>query len=71
VTDLHPLDPCYLEMYDGYGFVAREAALIVDALTGALHDGLPLTNLAALLAEALRRAERIHGVAAAERERWA
>jgi hypothetical protein len=58
------------EMYEGYGVVAREVALIVDALT-ALDDGVPLVNMPGLVTEALRRAERVHQVAAAERERWA
>lgn len=60
----------WAEMYDGYGAVAREAALAVDALRLALDDG-PLDNLPALVREALHRVERVHAIAAAERERWA
>lgn len=60
----------WAEMYEGYGVVAREAALIVDALT-AIDDGVPLVNIPAIVTDALRRAERVHAVAAAERERWA
>ena len=59
------------EMYDGYGVVAREAALIVDALEALVQVGVPAVNVPELLTDLLRRAERIHAVAAAERERWA
>lgn len=57
------------ELYDAHGAIAREAAIAVDALRGALGP-VELDELPALLREALRRVERIHAVAAAERERW-
>src|SRR5262245_37127301 len=56
-------------MYDGYGAVARESELAVDALRLALDA--PIDDLPGLLREALRRVERVHVVAATERERWA
>jgi hypothetical protein len=59
------------EMYDGYGAVAREAAHIIDPLRVVLDVGVALDELPAVLRECLRRAERIHAIAAAERERWA
>jgi len=61
----------WAEMYDGYGVVAREAALVVDALEALVHVGVPAVNVPEVLTDLLRRAERIHAIAAAERERWA
>lgn len=60
----------FAEMYDGYGAVAREAAIAVDALRAALEVA-QLENVPGLVREALRRVERVHAIAAAERERWA
>lgn len=60
----------WIEMYDGYGAVAREAAIAVDALRAAAETAT-LDEIPALVREALRRVERVHGIAAAERERWA
>lgn len=60
----------FAELYDAHGAIAREAMHAVDALRVALGP-VELDTLPALLREALRRCERVHGIAAAERERWA
>ena len=59
------------ELYDAHGAIAREAAHAVDALRVAVTGPVELDTLPALLREALRRVERVHAIAAAERERWA
>lgn len=58
------------EMYDALGVIARDVEIAVDAVRPAVDDVVALDDLPAILREVLRRLERIHAVAAAERERW-
>jgi hypothetical protein len=64
-------DPAFAEMYDGYGIVARESELIALTIHSLLVGDELLDELPRLLRDMMRRAERIHAIAAAERERWA
>lgn len=59
----------WCEMYDAHGAVAREVAVAVDALRSALIA--QIDDVPEMIREALRRCERVHAIAAAERERWA
>lgn len=58
------------EMYMAHGTIAREAAYAVDILRPIVTDAVELAEVHNALADVLRRLERIHAVAAAERERW-
>lgn len=58
------------ELYDAHGVIAREAAYAIDVLRPIVLDVVALADIPAALADVLRRLERVHAVAATERERW-